>query len=457
MHFSSTQQPQHSRLHQWQQAAAAADSPTDGRAHDAPADDASGSCSVSCKSSSCSLNQCSICGEGRGGAAQHDDDADSCCVDQPLAVSIVSQPIPSSSSGKDSPRLVRLQLEVRTAEGPGHSSSSAAVDTSCGADAEASSSSSGRGVVCGAADGDDEAAELMQPLLDSLEGDSVGPEAEPLVHTGRHTGSQHPFPHLSTELQALAAISQGLVGGSYAGEDMLPLPADADRHNRGLQGLTLLGPVLGPHDAAAGAGGISPHHRPKQRSLVEQLEELQHILSADMAAEAAAAVGDAAAGGQEEGDPLDADAASSAARASADGSEGSVPDDGLGFEAVGLDGLPVYGPHAQPESHSSSEIEDDEAKLLRMLAAAAAAAPEPQDDAADDDISLERMLQLLNAGSQPAAAGIDMGGLSAAQSSPMVVSAPPMPLRALSGSPVTAITELGNVSSAGSSSSRGMQ
>jgi hypothetical protein len=229
---------------------------------------------------------------------------------------------------------------------------------------------------------------------------------------------------------------------------MLPLPLGLDSSSsssmRGVEGLTLLGPVLG----GAAAAGSSPKHRPKQPSIAEQLQELQHILSADMAAEAAAAAG-AAEGvleeevdGEEQGGYMGEGNGSTAAAGSSAGSEGNTTEDGIGFEAVGLDGLPVYGPHLPPQSNSNSDDEvgdDARAELLRLLRAQQDGTQTLGDDDAGD-ISVERILELLNAGTQP-----EMGMLE------MSISGPGQ-LR--SRSPVTAITELPN-SSAGSTADAG--
>jgi hypothetical protein len=120
---------------------------------------------------------------------------------------------------------------------------------------------------------------------------------------------------------------------------------------------------------------------------------------------------------------------SAAAAGSSAGSEGGTTEDGIGFEAVGLDGLPVYGPHLPPQSNSNSddEVNDDaRAELLRLLRAQQDGTETLGDDVAGD-ISVDRILELLNAGTQPV--------------SPMGISGPG---QMRSGSPITAITELPN-------------
>jgi hypothetical protein len=235
---------------------------------------------------------------------------------------------------------------------------------------------------------------------------------------------------------------------------MLPLPTAGmgagggnGESSRGVEGLTLLGPVL----EVAGGCGSSPRHRPKQPSIAEQLEELQHILSADMAAEAAAALI-----AEEEGEDGDGSAAadgdctmdepvSPAAAGSAEGSEGGTTEEGLGFEAVGLDGLPVHRPPPRPNSDNEGEEEEaiaDE-QLLQLLQHGSHAPHSVSADTGDNDISVERMLQLLSINAQ-----------QGQHSTPLVMSGPPMPLRNLSSSPVTAIEELGNVESPSSAGSR---
>jgi hypothetical protein len=366
-------------------------------------------------------------------------------------------------------RLVQLQLEVLADRIQGSSSRHKA--------AAADGSSDGSMGSAGA----EEAAELLAPLLGTSEGvyacdedpqqDGAAAAVLPPVLSAALQGQPLPiaqplFPLGSAGFEALVAMSQGFAHSSaecssgMGAPGMLPLPMGiADSSSCGVvEGLTLLGPVLGGAAAAAagvrgGSNGSSPpHHRPKQPSIAEQLEELQHILSADMAAEAAAVIAEerideGSDGGSAAGvGPQDGVSPTAAALGSAECSEGGgSSEEGIGFEAVGLDGLPVYGPHLPPQTGSSSEeVEDgeeegDEERLLRLLAVQQQQQPGVDAagmSAAGSGMSVERMLELLNAGGAGQAVPI---------SASLVVSGPPMPLQGLSTSPVTAIEELGNV------------
>jgi hypothetical protein len=300
--------------------------------------------------------------------------------------------------------------------------------------------------------------------------DAEDASALPMLSAAMLAQAQQPLFPLSSGLEALVALSQGFVSSSgysagFSGlgagaPGMLPFPAAgmgvAGSSSRGVEGLTLLGPVLEVAGAAGGRGSSSsPRHRPKQPSIAEQLEELQHILSADMAAEAAAAavIAEEEGGHGDDSPAADGDctmdeSVSPAATGSAAGSEGGTTEEGIGFEAVGLDGLPVYGPHLPPNCNSEDEEADTDEELLRLLQQqqqhhGSQVPRSASHDSSDNQISVERMLQLLS-----------INAPQGPHSAPLVVSGPPMPLQNLSGSPVTAIEELGNVTSASSAGSR---
>jgi hypothetical protein len=162
------------------------------------------------------------------------------------------------------------------------------------------------------------------------------------------------------------------------------------------------------------------------------------------AAAAAAGMGDGSEAGEDEqqgsgGSGMDEPVSPVVMEGSREGSEGEggTTEEGIGFEAVGLDGLPVYGPHLPANS--------DDSEGLGVDGDGEEEVGEEDEEVGSGDMSVARMLQMLSMTAQQQ---------QRAHSTPLVVSAPPAPLMNPTGSPVTAIEELGNVTSPSSAGSR---